>query len=194
MNPDAKALTLISNIRKKAPKLRFNVSFEDVEFSAARPYYATARYLHAEKLMEAYQLPLLMSDVDGYLAKSPDGLASVPEIGIKRGDTHRLNIPWTDFLATTTWLPYNEPSLIFLKHARNYFWRVYRPDENYWFIDQSVLNYAARNVPAEWLLNLTETPYKRIFNTYSGTRSREEFIESLATMQFPDWATGPTPA
>jgi hypothetical protein len=49
-------------------------------------------------------------------------------------------------------------------------------------------------VPAEWLLNLTETPYKRIFNTYSGTRSREEFIESLATMQFPDWATGPTPA
>ncbi len=186
VNPDASTLEILNRIRKQVGS-RIGWSSEQCSFAFPRPYYAMARFLVAPYLLDAYGLPLIISDIDAVLIKDPiAGLASVGpfDVGIKKHASRRLEFPWTEVFATFAIFAPTRGSVSFLNSVSTYFWNVHnrQPTANLWWIDQNALTFAAEchsGSSSVAVIDIGETRLDRCIETNERMASKEEFIRRV---------------
>jgi len=187
VNPTAESAATLQAIRRQIPWARISTSTEVVDFSAPRPYYATARFLIAPEVLAAYKLPLVSADIDAVFVKSPLGglhqLANA-DVGVKFNPLDRLEYPWTKVFATYAYFAPFAGAFEYLFNVGKYFWDTYDPSgkKNCWWIDQNALLYSCtRAKPGRVRVrDLGSTAVDKIVEANQPMEQKQDFIKRVS--------------
>jgi len=122
---------------------RLSVSTEVYAGPDARAYYALARFVRGAQLLEFYQRPILITDIDAAFTGAVDVFlgANGGPVGLrfKRMDFHAH--PWNTVQANAVLLRPTEEGLSFARDVSTVSSRLFsqRAGRDVWFIDQNVL-------------------------------------------------------
>ncbi|NDV91688.1 hypothetical protein GTH32_10885 [Alteromonas sp. 345S023] len=136
---------VIKNVEQYQDKLEsVNFSFSNAKSSTnIKALYASVRFLIAPQLLNYYESPILITDIDvGFAGKlSEFGFEKEPaDVSFKLRNGSTL-FPWRLIPANTVVFNNTEGALSFLECFSNYFYSIYGDGEgsNIWWIDQSAL-------------------------------------------------------
>jgi hypothetical protein len=122
---------------------RLSVSTEVYTGPDARAYYALARFVRGAQLLEFYQRPILITDIDAAFTGAVDAFlgANSGPVGLrfKRRDFHAH--PWNTVQAGAVLLRPTEEGVSFARDVSTVASRLFsqRRGRDVWFIDQNVL-------------------------------------------------------
>lgn len=132
-NPDQSRLFRASHLR---------YSFETCP-GASPAYYASMRFLHLHRLLNHYNVPLLVSDADAYLEGDPAVLfqESAPyDMAFMETGAFRDCLPWRHLLAGALWVCPSDSTERFLECFRALFTYLKRNGGADWWVDQALLS------------------------------------------------------
>jgi hypothetical protein len=143
INPSINSADVILKIRQHFPWIQFNVSIEFCQLKHQKAYYASARFLQSERLLNLYQRPLLIVDVDSILEKPMEVISNFAQhhdIGLIIRDEHFL-FPWTEIPALAVYLNNTQKTKEFLQLLTNALLSqlLTEEDKSIWYIDQNAL-------------------------------------------------------
>ena len=190
VNPDQETMTLLQALRTPQGS-RIGYSTSSVKALYPRPYYATARFMFASHIMDQYDRPVFITDIDALLTKDPrQGLAELGafDVALKCASGEVLEFPWTGTAATFSIFRPTNGAKAFLERLSRYFWYIFENDEaeNLWWIDQNALCYAAeRTFPhSTRIVQIAGTKVDHCIRTNAAMASKEEFV-AQARRQLP---------
>lgn len=153
-------------------KINFTFELPTLE-NSFRPYYASARFLVAARLLRTYKRALLITDIDVYVNGSVDTLwpkLKKSDIGFKNRQSS-LQFPWRLVPANMVYFGNSEASALFLDTFVSCFWYLcaaYK-DKKIWWVDQSLLY-------SVMLFVLQKSPDLSIKNLYDIDNIRDFFL------------------
>ncbi|MDO6567895.1 hypothetical protein Q4561_12560 [Alteromonas sp. 1_MG-2023] len=142
VNPSEAVKVEIDKYRKTAGDINFSYSTAE-NSTNIKALYASIRFLIVGELLQYYNSPILITDIDvgfsGNLADLKFEEDSA-DIALKIRDESNL-FPWRVIPANTTVFNNTEGAMQFIQYFSNYFYSIYGDGEgsNIWWIDQSAL-------------------------------------------------------
>jgi|GEM_PF-2378703 len=175
---------VLAEIRTLVPQVRVNVSTEQLNLPPnspqKKPYYASARFIRANELLDIYQQPLFIVDADMVVEISTKRLMELSQdcyVGLIVR-TGSASFPWTEIQAGTAYFSNSPRSRRFLELTKQAILsKLHEPnDHQLWYVDQNAL-FAAYSLMRDELsiCNLLSPPQELIYSCYSRTVSRQEF-------------------
>lgn len=132
-NPDPARLHSGDNLR---------YSFETVK-TPSPAYFATMRFLHLHRLLERYQVPVIVSDADAFLSGDPSILikaACQQDLACTVSAGFRDCLPWRHLIAQAVMARPTDGAFRFLACFRSLYCHVASgPQGPQWWIDQALL-------------------------------------------------------
>jgi len=141
------SLELINDIKRFREADSFNTSFSMQEVprfvASVKTFYACARYIVAEQVMDYYKKDVYIMDADLYFEDDPSSFfESIGDASISFTITLGVRgiVPWRRFMAGNVYLRNNEETRRFLRHVV-YYMNAYLHKEISWMLDQNALTY-----------------------------------------------------
>ncbi len=142
--------TLLEEAKKILP-VHLEVSIEKISsIQDSRSYFAMARFLIAQQLIELYDVPILITDMDFFLKGSSEQLAlflneaSYFDVAVVQPWGLQQIFPWLETLAGTFFVSNNQKGIEFLKLLNWTFLYLFNPFHLNWGIDQNILTAVVR--------------------------------------------------
>ncbi len=201
VNATAESDAAIAHIRKTVSWLRLSCSFERVEYPKPRPYFATVRFLVARQLLDIFNRPLVIADIDAVFTKD---LAhhlkefADADVAVKKNPSTILEFPWSTVFATYSVYMPTSGARAFLHDLANYFWDRFDTTgaTNSWWIDQNAMFYAenrARHDNTCRILDLANTGANGLITANLPMEPKHLFVERMRA-RFPLGRLGSQPA
>jgi len=148
INPDARSDAEIVRIKQSFPDIQLAYSFEttDVEpfGDEKKTYFACARFLILPRLLQMYNKPILMLDMDLLLLRDPSPLRTMvgeADFGAVGGSTMEI---WNQMWADVVYIKPGKRTVDFFDFAARYMLHFLTNGRPRWFLDQIAL-FAARH-------------------------------------------------
>ena len=186
VNPSEEVKHVVADAKSEG-KINFSFSQAD-QATNIKALFASVRFLIAKQLLEYYQKPILITDIDvGFSGRLTDFNLSPAnaDVCVKfRKDSYLF--PWRTIPANTILFNYSTGAFKFLQCFADYFYSVYGDGEstNIWWVDQSALysiyRYFADQSEVVKFRNLYETDnIDSLLTFHQPFESKQEFINRV---------------
>ncbi|MBG6218713.1 hypothetical protein IWX75_003200 [Arthrobacter sp. CAN_A6] len=132
---------------------RISWSSSDLPAYAGNPvtYFACARYLVAEQVMDRFDRPVWIQDVDLYPTASiltAKSRLSEFDVALPGSGGVSTLAPWRRYIANNVFLADSEGGRLFARAAAQYI-RGFLPETDSWMLDQNALDWAVEQVSSD---------------------------------------------
>ncbi|MCC3282473.1 hypothetical protein [Arthrobacter caoxuetaonis] len=147
----ANGMHTFSRRSSERPRISWSSSRLPEDVGNPVTYFACARYLVAQQIMDRFETDVWIQDVDLFpvspVSDSPVGFAEFDVI-VAASTGNNMLAPWRRYLAGNVFLSRSNNGRQFITQVENYIW-TFLPVVDSWMLDQNALDWAIECAPAE---------------------------------------------